>query len=607
MKDPLIGQQLANFRVERLIGQGGMASVYYGQDIKLQRPVAIKVIDKRYRNDPAYATRFVNEARMMAKWRHENLIQIYYADEAQGFSYFVMEYIDGNDLATVMEMYAEDNELMPIADILRIGNAVAGALDYAHRHGVIHRDIKPSNVLLANDGRVLLGDFGMALDVRDGSMGSIFGTPHYISPEQARRSADAVPQSDLYSLGIILYEMLTGAVPFDDPSPASIALQHISQPPPSLRSINPQIQPEVENVILKALEKNPKGRHQTGAKLMAALDDALKSTGSSPKMPLPPLPVGVPTIRRSNLSVEQITKRDAPKSKGKKLQEPGKLPATIRAAGGLPQKIKWGLIVPLLLLLGIGGWYAAKSGFFAPGLSPASTRFATSAPPSTEKPAQPTQTLIPASATPLPTRTSSVPTKPPASPTLIPAIATSTPALAFTQAQTATELPASPTLAPTLAFTVAPTSTSTPIAGAPTVRYPNGFHFTLFWNETSFHMLNRSGEKRSLSAFKFERLDSTGALTDAFSGHLWENYQFTSLPPKYCVSIKIYGDEDPPYISPPDCQRGYVSIVQPRKDEDRILFFWNPKEGSVQFRVLYLKEEVARCDISAEVCEVYIP
>ena len=196
MKDPMLGLQLANFRIDRLLGQGGMAMVYYGEDIKLHRPVAIKVLDKRYKNHPAYAARFVNEARMMAKWHHENIIQIYYADDAQGFPYYVMEYVDGQDLDAVLNLYRGEGKLMPLADVLRIGNAVAGALDYAHRHGVIHRDVKPSNILLSKDGRVLLGDFGMALDVRDGSQGIVFGTPHYISPEQAKHSADAVPQAD---------------------------------------------------------------------------------------------------------------------------------------------------------------------------------------------------------------------------------------------------------------------------------------------------------------------------------------------------------------------------------------------------------------------------
>ncbi len=556
----MIGQQLANFRVERLIGQGGMAAVYLGQDVKLQRPVAVKVIDKRYKNDPAYAARFVKEARMMAKWRHENLIQIYYADDTKEYSYYVMEYVDGSDLSTVMEMYADEGELMPIEDVLRIGNAVAGALDYAHSQGVIHRDIKPSNVLIADDGRVLVGDFGMALEVRDGSMGNIFGTPHYISPEQARRSADAVPQSDLYSLGVILYEILTGSVPFNDPSPASIALQHISQTPPSLRSINPEITPAVEAVILKALEKNPQNRYQSGAKLMAALDEAFKATGSSPKMPLPALPVGVPTIKR-NISLDQITKHRAPKVKGNTIHRPVELPPTMRAANQPQKKSRWGYaLLALLLLLGIGGWSLAKSGFLPTNFSPAPTLI--SPLPSTDEPAQPTPTLIPASATPIPVQPSVAPTSESSSPVTPSAI--------------------------------------------PTVKYRDGNHITLFWNKTSFHLLNRSSQPRSLSGFSFERLDENGKPTDRFPGHLWENQRFNYVPSKYCVSIKIYQDEDPPYIDPPDCHGGYVSIIQPRQ-ENAELFFWTPKEGSLQFRVIWVGEEVARCEISAGICEVFIP
>jgi serine/threonine protein kinase len=313
MNDPLIGQQLGNFRVEHLLGSGGMAQVYYGMDVKLQRPVAIKVIDTRYRKDPAYTERFLKEARVMAKWRHENIVQVYYADDEAGLLYYVMELIDGQDLASLMAYYVDAGELMPIADILRVGRSVANALDYAHAQGVIHRDVKPSNVLVASDGRVALGDFGMALDVRDGSLGDVFGTPHYISPEQARRSADAVPQSDLYSFGIILYEILTGAVPFNDPSPASVALQHITNKPPAPRSLNPDLPMEVEAVLLKALEKAPKDRYQTGAKLMDALEKALAVTKIPSRLPMPPLPVNVPTILRSQTSIIELTRRGVPK------------------------------------------------------------------------------------------------------------------------------------------------------------------------------------------------------------------------------------------------------------------------------------------------------
>ncbi|MBI5824479.1 MAG: protein kinase [Chloroflexi bacterium] len=567
MKDPLIGQQFSNYRIERLLGQGGMAMVYYGHDIKLNRPVAIKFIDRRYKNNPVYASRFVNEARMMGKWRHENIIQIYYADDTQGHSYYAMEYVDGQDLSKVMELYLEEGELMPIDDVLRIGKATASALDYAHLQGIIHRDIKPSNVLIAKDGRVLLGDFGMALDVRDGSMGNIFGTPHYISPEQARRSADAVPQSDLYSMGVILFEILTGTVPFNDPSPASIALQHISEPPPSPRSINPELTPEVENVILKALEKDPQNRYQTGAKLMAALESALKPNNAA-RISLPPLPVGVPTVRRSNLSIQQIANREAPKQKDNGEQSPiAGWPATVKVSSRFGKTNKWIYGLLLLLLIGIGGWYFTK-GRSQPSSAPPAPTFASPPLPSTDLPALPTETVSPLLAT----------------PTTLPLLSSATPALE-----------SSPT--PTVFVT-------------PTVKYPDGNLYSLFWNDTSFYMLNRSDAKRSLSAFAFERIDIdtlSQEKRDRFEGYQWESQRFTHLPDSFCTSITIYGDQTPPYMNPVDCSFGIISVIQPRFDDDGGLVFWRPESGATHFRVLWLGEEAARCELAAGFCDFFVP
>lgn len=273
--DPLIGRQLANFQVESIIGRGGMAQVYFGHDVKLQRPVAIKVIDARYRDDPAYAQRFVREAQTVASWRHENIVQVYFADEEDGLYYFVMEYIDGPSLAELLAQQEAEGTLMSHEEVLRIGRAIADALDYAHENGVVHRDVKPANVMLTDDGRVILTDFGLAMDVQHGSQGEVFGSSHYIAPEQARRSADAVPQSDLYSLGVILFEMLAGVVPFDDPSPTSVALQHVTLAPPSPREINPDLDQRTEAVLLRALSKSPDERYQTGRELLLALEQSL--------------------------------------------------------------------------------------------------------------------------------------------------------------------------------------------------------------------------------------------------------------------------------------------------------------------------------------------
>jgi serine/threonine protein kinase len=283
--DPLIGQRIGNFHIERLLGRGGMASVYYGWDVKLARPVAIKVIDVRSGESQAYAERFVREARAVATWRHENIIQVYHADEQDGLYYYAMEYVDGLDLGELLAQYASDGELMAYEDVLLVARAVAQALDYAHQQGVIHRDVKPSNVMVTSEGRVVLTDFGLAMDAYQGSLGQVFGTAQYISPEQARSSAQAVPQSDLYSLGVMLYEMLAGARPFDDPSAAVVALQHITEQPRPPRDLNPGLSDATQEVLLKALSKSPQERYQSGAALVGALEAALNSAqeASSPQ------------------------------------------------------------------------------------------------------------------------------------------------------------------------------------------------------------------------------------------------------------------------------------------------------------------------------------
>ncbi len=288
--DPLIGCQLNNFRVDRVIGRGGMGVTYYGMDVKLQRPVAIKVLDARFRDNPSYARRFVQEARTIAKWRHDNIVQIYYADNADGLYYFVMEYIEGVDLGIWILDIISRGEFVSHEDILRIGTEIAKALDYAHQNGIIHRDVKPSNVLLAEDGRVVLVDFGLALNISQGSLGDVFGSVHYIAPEQARKSANAVPASDLYSLGVILYEMLAGTVPFDDPSPTSVALQHLTLEVPSPRTFNSSINLKTERVLLRALHKSPEKRYSTAAELIAALEEALQSSPADDVIDLPPPP-----------------------------------------------------------------------------------------------------------------------------------------------------------------------------------------------------------------------------------------------------------------------------------------------------------------------------
>jgi serine/threonine protein kinase len=600
MKDPLIGQQLANFRVERVLGRGGMAQVYYGQDVKLQRPVAIKVIDARYRDKPAYARRFVNEARVLAKWRHEHIVQIYYADDEDDLYYYVMEYIDGQNLAAIMASYAVDGELMPIEDVLHIGSAVADALDYAHKQGVIHRDVKPSNILVARDGRVVLGDFGLAMDLQDGSLGETFGTPHYISPEQASRSANAIPQSDLYSLGVILYEMLVGVVPFNDPSPTSVALQHITELPPAPRSINPELPVEAENVLLKALEKSPQQRYQTGFELMAALRQAFAVKPAAAIAPLPPLPVGVPTISKRSLSKESVTRRVASATNYASSQKPEATAEPKQPSAQKGKKANWRMfgfsrawfLFFSLLFLGVVS-LAWIQGWFQPGA------FSKIIP---LRPIQSTAVVLHATSSPtVVVNTQTTKSSPTVAPTFSPLVK-----------ETATSSP-SPTTIPSPTTTYTPTTTFTP---APTntiratltanpalpIKYPDGHFFRLYYDENSFYLQNLSNVTRSISGFTFERLDDQGNVLNFFGGWDWGRY-YSNITPNRCMAIELY--LSPPFLKPPECEEPYLSLINPSRDSANV--FWTTQENSHEFRVSWQRDEITRCPIGAGICEFRIP
>lgn len=595
MNDALIGRKLANFRIERLLGRGGMARVYYGLDIKLRRPVAIKIIDERYRKRPLEVKRFLKEAQLMAKWRHENIVQIYYCGDEGDLYYYVMEYIDGKDLASVLAGHAVKKKLMPVDEVLRIGAALANALDYAHSQGVIHRDVKPSNVLIASSGRVALSDFGLALDIRDGSLGEAFGTPHYISPEQALHSANAVPQSDIYSLGVILYEMLTGHVPFADPSPTSAALQHIGQLPPSPREFNPGLPSAAEKVLLRALEKSPGKRYQSGAELLEALKKALQATQSAAAKPaLPPIPVGVPTIRLAGGRPAIPKEAARPRGRTTPLASPPaslteKRPRSNRPAPagrrGIPA---WLVVLAVLACLGsvIVLW---ANGMIDPARLPwlkAPASLPTAAPTLTEQAA-----LLPAAQT-----------APPA--TLTPYPASKTPRAQKTEPAAITDTPqATPSLPPPSA-TASALPSQTPAeapAVSPTVKYPTGNLFTLIYDDNGLYLLNRSPAIRSVSGFSFERLDAQGQALETFPGWRWSQFS-DNLPPERCVILEVY--DEFPYLDPPECAR-FTSKLNPERASG--LIFWTAQEDSRQFRVLWRGEEVARCQTGAGRCDFYTP
>jgi Protein kinase domain len=592
-EDPLIGRQLASYRIDRVLGRGGMATVYYGWDIKLERPVAIKVIDARYQGDPAYALRFINEARSIATWHHPNIIQVYYADDADGFYYFAMEYVAGLDLGALLDQQDRAGQRLPLPEVMRIGRAIANGLDYAHARGVIHRDVKPSNVMVAEDGRVVVMDFGLAMNVAQGTMGTVFGSPQYFAPEQARSSADVVPQSDLYSLGVMLYEMLTGRLPFDDPDPLTLARQHLQDAPPSPRLFNPSLSPAVEAVLLKALQKAPTDRYQTGQALMAALGQALD-------VPEPTLayldqagkPLATPAAAAFVLDQALARARDAGGAAQRgALVAGGAAKQGAQAAGSFANRrvlvplaagaaalwaaarrrpptaaviqfveqhppARWGAAAIIILLAAEIIWLA---GFGFKLGQEARNRQAIAAGVATAVAAAQTPTLT---------------ATPPAQ-----APATNPPAAAAS----ATAPPPPATAAATLA------------AG-------QGDHFLLDYDDTALYVKNDSNNDRPISPLAFERLDAAGNPLNRFDGSRWSAV-YPTFRAGYCLVAQIIDYKA--HKDPPECKNHDLVVRTPSLSDPGI--FWTTQTGSTQFHVLWNNVEVGRCTIAAQKCDVYLP
>jgi serine/threonine protein kinase len=275
VNDPLIGRHLDEYRLEELLGAGGMAAVYRATDVRLGRTVAIKVIAAPFQADDAYILRFEREARAIAGLSHPHLITLYRYGEADGLLYMAMRFIEGYDLGAVIRSYHDDGAFIEWSEVARLAAEVGGALDFAHGLGVVHRDVKPGNIMIASDGSAIVVDFGLALLQSVGTFGEIFGSPHYIAPEQAVSSANAVPASDQYALGVVLYEMLTGQRPFANGSPLELSLMHIEEAAPRPRALRPELPDAVDEVLLRALAKQPGDRFSSCSALADALGMAL--------------------------------------------------------------------------------------------------------------------------------------------------------------------------------------------------------------------------------------------------------------------------------------------------------------------------------------------
>lgn len=289
------GQMLGPYRIIAQIGQGGMATVYKAYQPSMDRNVAIKVLPGQLAESAEFARRFQQEARIIANLEHPHILPVFDFGESDGITYFVMRFLEGGTLKDRMK----DGPL-PWNEIDRLFTQLAEALGYAHDRGIVHRDLKPANALIDSNGNLFLTDFGIAKLLESASprltqTDAVMGTPAYISPEQAQ-ALTVDRRSDIYSLGIILYEMVTGRVPFTADTPLAVILKQISDPLPPPTTIKPDLPASVERVILKALAKNPGDRFSTTAEFIAAWKNALKDTDRTIRETEAVVPSAVPPV-----------------------------------------------------------------------------------------------------------------------------------------------------------------------------------------------------------------------------------------------------------------------------------------------------------------------
>ena len=357
--DTLIGTLFdERYRILRKLGSGGMANVYLAEDEDLGRRVAIKILNDRYANDEAFTERFRREAKSAAALSHPNIVSIYDRGQADGRPYIAMEVIEGRSLKELIM----NTGPLPIGEAIEYAKQILSALRFAHRHGIIHRDIKPHNILLGHENRLKVTDFGIA---RYGpsqmtEVGSIMGTAQYLSPEQAR-GAPVTASSDLYSAGIVLYEMLTGKTPFTGETPIEIAMKHLNEPPSPPSELRPEISPELDQIVLRSLAKDPHERYETAEEFSADLDRVEAG------LPVSPETTAAATAVLTGLPPTEATQVLAPDARTRVLPPtaapPGRRPPGYPPDYGYrpPKKrrrwVPWLLVLLFAGLAIAAGWY----------------------------------------------------------------------------------------------------------------------------------------------------------------------------------------------------------------------------------------------------------
>jgi serine/threonine-protein kinase len=309
MSDLPEGATLAGrYRLINQLGTGGMALVYQAVDLQLQRQVAVKVLRQDLISDAAFHTRFLQEARAAANLSHPNIVTIHdFGIDAHQY-FLVMELVGGTDLKTLLRR----RQTLGVEETLEIMTQTCAGVGYAHRAGLIHCDLKPQNILVAPDGRTKIADFGISRALStvdpDERADFVWGSPQYFAPEQAAGGPPS-PASDVYSLGVILFEALTGRLPFVSPDSESLAEMHLLAPPPSPRSLNPSIPPILDQIILKVLAKEPSARYRTADQLGRVLSRLTPSETAVPAASFPSVPSAspeAPTAVMPPASVESL-------------------------------------------------------------------------------------------------------------------------------------------------------------------------------------------------------------------------------------------------------------------------------------------------------------
>lgn len=362
----LVGTILGKYRIVARLGRGGMAEVYKAYQPGMNRYVAIKVLHSQFVDDPNFIGRFEREALAVGKLRHANIVQAFDFDREDDIYFMAMEYINGPTLSDELAARRQAGKPYSLKEIARIFTALCSAIDYAHTRGMVHRDLKPANVMINEEGQVVLTDFGITRMLGAAQFtqtGAMPGTPAYMSPEQAR-GQHGDTRSDIYSLGVMLYELTTGVVPFDADTPLAIILKHVSAPLPLPTKIAPDLPPAVEGVIVKAMHKQPAERYQRADDLAAALREAVGLGADELYRPLPVI-AAHPQIQELDPAAKLFTDQVKPISRptppvGATLPPPPPAPTLPPAAPPrlyaiMPLLLGGGLLV-VLLLGGLVGW-----------------------------------------------------------------------------------------------------------------------------------------------------------------------------------------------------------------------------------------------------------